>query len=481
MVGLSLGLLRKSNYINGRWVKRGKGFPVFNPATGEEIAKIARAGKVDVEAAIEAASTAFNVWRKRVAAERSALIRYWADLMMAHRQDLAMLMTAEHGKPFREATAEVIYAADYLVWFAEEARRVYGDIIPAHKENARILVTKEPVGVVAAITPWNFPLAMLTRKAGAALASGCTMIARPSDETPLSALALAALAEKAGIPPGVFNVISGPSFVVADVLMKSKTVRKLSFTGSTEIGKLLMRESADTLKRVSLELGGNAPFIIFEDADIDSAVQGAIACKFRNSGQTCVSANRFLVHDSVYDVFTQKLTEAAGALKVGNGMDNGTEQGPLINRAALEKVELLVANARAQGGKVLCGGKVHALGGTFYEPTVIAEASLKMDMAHEEIFGPVAACFRFHDEAEAIALANATDSGLASYFYTRDMARAWRVADALEAGIVGINEGVISTVQSPFGGIKESGMGREGSKYGIQDYMSTKYILMGGL
>ena len=474
-------LLRSGHYIDGQWQQGGATYAVLNPANGETVAQVAKGGAAEAQQAISAAERAFPAWRKLTAKERAQRVRRWYELMLANQRGLAELMTREQGKPIAEAMGEVMYAASFLEWFAEEAKRVYGDVIPSHRADARILVLKEPIGVVAAITPWNFPLAMITRKAGPALAAGCTMVLKPSEETPLSALALAALAEEAGIPPGVFNVVSGDAPAIGGTFMASPAVRKLSFTGSTRTGKLLMGQAASTLKKLSLELGGNAPFIVFNDADIDLAVKAAMASKFRNTGQTCVCVNRFFVQEGVFAEFTEKLAAAAGAMKVGEGLSGSAEQGPLINQMAFEKVQRHVDDARAKGAKVLCGGKPHALGGTFYEPTVLTGATPDMLLAQEETFGPVAACFKFSDEAEVIKVANDTPFGLSAYFCTRDLARAWRVADALEAGIVGINEGIISTEIAPFGGVKESGLGREGSKYGIDDYVEMKYVLMGGL
>ena len=474
-------LLKSGHYIDGHWVKGGATYPVRNPATGSLIADVARGGAEETNAAITAAERALPAWRALTAKERSARIRRWGELMLQRQDDLARLLSTEQGKPLAEAKGEVAYAASFLEWFAEEAKRVYGDVIPSHKGDARIVVIKQAIGVVAAITPWNFPLAMVTRKVGPALAAGCTMILKPSEETPLSAFALAVLAEEAGIPPGVFNIVSGDAPAIGGALQASGAVRKLSFTGSTRTGKLLMRQAADTLKKVSLELGGNAPFIVFDDADIDAAVRGAMASKFRNTGQTCVCVNRFYIQDGVYDAFVSRLTEAVGAMRVGNALEGETEQGPLINEAALAKVEQHVGDALEKGAKLLCGGRRHAQGGTFYEPTVLAEANPQMLIACEETFGPVAACFRFRDEAEVLELANDTPYGLSAYFYSRDIGRVWRMAEGLEAGMVGINEGIISTEVAPFGGIKESGLGREGSKYGIEDYVEIKYLLMGGL
>jgi succinate-semialdehyde dehydrogenase/glutarate-semialdehyde dehydrogenase len=474
-------LWRTQHFIGGEWVGGAATYDVLDPASGAPIAQVARGGRDETRQAIDAASTTFPSWRTCTAADRGAKVRRWGELMLANQKDLATIMTTEQGKPFAEAMGEVVYAASFLSWFAEEARRAYGDVIPAPTPNARIIVTKEPIGVVGAITPWNFPLAMITRKAGAALAAGCTIVIKPSEETPLCALALAALAAEAGIPAGVVNVVSGDAPAIGQALMESKAVRKISFTGSTRTGKLLMRQAADTVKKISLELGGNAPFIVFDDADLDAAVEGAMASKFRNTGQTCVCVNRFLVQSSVYDAFVEKLTRATRALHVANGFEPGATQGPLINRAAIEKVEAHVADAQAKGARVVCGGKRHARGGTFYEPTVIADAMPDMVLASEETFGPVAACFRFDTEDDAVRIANATDFGLSAYFYARDVGRVWRVAQALEAGMIGINEGIISTEVAPFGGVKESGLGREGSKYGIDEYLETKYMMMGGL
>jgi len=474
-------LLRTGHYVGGQWYESASTYPVLNPATGEVIAQVAKGGAVETTHAVAAAERAFPAWRSITAKERGARVRRWGELMLENRDALAELLTREQGKPLAEARGEVGYAASFLEWFAEEAKRSYGDVIPSPNPNAKIIVMREPVGVIAAITPWNFPLAMITRKAGPALAAGCTMVLKPSEETPLSALALAVLAEKAGIPPGVFNIVSGDAVAIGGVLTESKVVRKLSFTGSTRVGKLLAKQSADTLKKLSLELGGNAPFIVFDDADIDAAVQGAMASKFRNTGQTCVCVNRFYVQDGIYDAFTQALTQAVRKMRIGNALQGEVEQGPLINQAALKKVEAHVADALQKGAKVLTGGKPHALGGTFYEPTVLIDASNSMLIAAEETFGPVAACFRFRTEDDAIAAANDTPFGLSAYFYTRNLARAWRVAEALESGMVGINEGILSTEVAPFGGVKQSGLGREGSKYGLDEYTELKYMMMGGL
>ncbi|MDR9751711.1 NAD-dependent succinate-semialdehyde dehydrogenase [Pseudomonas sp. SZMC_28357] len=474
-------LIRNGNFIDGEWSSGGDTYAVLNPANGEVITEVQKAGAEETNRAIAAANRALPAWRKLTAKERSQKLKRWSELMLSHQKDLATLLSREQGKPLAEAMGEVVYAASFLEWFAEEAKRAYGDVIPSHKADARIIVVKEAIGVVAAITPWNFPLAMVTRKVGPALAAGCTMILKPSEETPLSAFALAVLAEQAGIPPGVFNVVSGDAVAIGGALQASSVVRKLSFTGSTRTGKLLMRQAADTLKKVSLELGGNAPFIVFDDADLDAAVKGAMASKYRNTGQTCVCVNRFFVQDSVYEAFTGKLAEAVAAMRVGSALDGETEQGPLINNAALAKVELHVSDALAKGATLLCGGRRHALGGIFYEPTILGDASHDMLIAQDETFGPVAACFRFKDEAEVLQRANDTPFGLSAYFYSRDIGRVWRMAEGLEAGMVGINEGIISTEVAPFGGIKESGLGREGSKYGLEDYLEIKYLLMGGL
>ena len=473
--------LRTGHYINGEWYQGAETYAVSNPATGELIANVAKGGAAETTQAIAAAERAYPAWRALTAKERGARVKRWGELMLENGDALAELMSREQGKPLAEARGEVGYAASFFEWFAEEAKRAYGDVIPSPNPNAKIIVTREPVGVVAAITPWNFPLAMITRKAGPALAAGCTMVLKPSEETPLSAFALAVLAEQAGIPAGVFNIVSGDAVAIGGELTASPVVRKLSFTGSTRVGKLLAKQSADTLKKLSLELGGNAPFIVFDDADIEAAVQGAMASKFRNTGQTCICVNRFYVQDGVYDAFTQALTKAVQKMRVGNALGGEVEQGPLINAAALKKVETHVADALQKGAKVLTGAKRHALGGTFYEPTVLVDASESMLIAGEETFGPVAACFRFKTEEEAIAAANDSPFGLSAYFYTRDLGRAWRVAEALESGMVGVNEGILSTEVAPFGGVKESGLGREGSKYGLDEYMELKYTMMGGL
>ena len=474
-------LIRTGNYIDGQWSSGGPTYPVLNPANGELIVDVQRAGAEETVLAIAAAERALPAWRKLTAKERSVRLKRWSELMLSNQRELATLLSREQGKPLAEAMGEVVYAASFLEWFGEEAKRAYGDVTPSHKADARIIVTKEAIGVVAAITPLNFPLAMVTRKVGPALAAGCTMILKPSEETPLSAFALAVLAEQAGIPAGVFNIVSGDAVAIGGALQASSVVRKLSFTGSTRTGKLLMRQAADTLKKVSLELGGNAPFIVFDDADLDAAVKGAMASKFRNTGQTCVCVNRFFIQDGVYEAFTTKLAEAVKALRVGNALDGETEQGPLINSAALSKVEQHVGDALEKGAKLLCGGRRHSLGGTFFEPTILTNVGDGMLIAQEETFGPVAACFRFKDEAEVLRRANDTPFGLSAYFYSRDIGRVWRMAEGLEAGMVGINEGIISTEVAPFGGIKESGLGREGSHYGLDDYLEIKYLLMGGL
>ena len=476
-----MSLMRNGHYIDGAWHAGKETYAVRNPATGATIAEVAKAGAAETQRAIDAAQRAFPAWRALTAKERGARVKRWGELMLAHRDALAELLTREQGKPLAEAKGEVAYAASFLEWFAEEAKRSYGDVIPSPKPDSKIVVTREPVGVVAAITPWNFPLAMITRKAGPALAAGCTMVLKPSEETPLSAFALAVLAEEAGVPPGVFNVVSGDALAIGATLTASPVVRKLSFTGSTRVGKLLAAQSAETLKKLSLELGGNAPFIVFDDADLDAAVQGAMASKFRNTGQTCVCVNRFYVQDGIYDAFTRRLAEAVSKLRIGDALQGEVDQGPLINEAALKKVRQHVDDALKHGATVLTGGRPHPLGGTFYEPTVLTDANEAMLVAQEETFGPVAACFRFSTEAEVIERANNTPFGLSAYFYTRDLGRAWRVADALESGMVGINEGLISTEVAPFGGVKQSGLGREGSKYGLDEYVELKYMMMSGL
>jgi succinate-semialdehyde dehydrogenase/glutarate-semialdehyde dehydrogenase len=473
-------LVRRQAYIGGDWVDADSGLAlaVSDPANGEIIAQVPNMGAAETRRAIELAEAAWPAWRSMTAAERGLRLRRWHGLLLEHQEDLARIMTAEQGKPLAEARGEIAYAASFIDWFAEEGRRVYGDIIPAHLADKRILVLKQPIGVCAAITPWNFPSAMLTRKAAAALAAGCTLVARPASETPLSALALAVLAERAGIPAGVFNVITGTSGPIGQELTSNPVVRKLSFTGSTAVGKLLMRQCADTLKKLSLELGGNAPFIVFDDADLEAAVEGAIQSKYRNTGQTCVCANRFLVQNGIHDAFATRLADRASQLKVGPGLEPGVVQGPLINPEAVEKVEAHIADALRKGARLLTGGARHVMGGTFFQPTVLADLDPGMRMAREETFGPVASLFRFTTEAEAIALANATEFGLAAYFYTRDLSRAWRVAEALEYGMVGVNSGLVSTAIAPFGGVKQSGLGREGSRYGIEEYLEIKYLCM---
>ncbi len=474
-------LLESRALIGGEWVGGGKTFAVNNPATGAELAQVPSLDAAATRRAIEAASHALPGWRRKTAKERAAILRKWHELMLANQDDLAAIMTAEQGKPLSESRGEIAYAASFLEWFGEEAKRVYGDVIPSPWGDKRMLVTKEPVGVCAAITPWNFPAAMLARKVGAALAAGCTMVAKPAEQTPLSALAMALLGQRAGLPAGVLNVVTGDARAIGGELTANPAVRKITFTGSTEVGKLLMRQSADTLKKLSLELGGNAPFIVFDDADLPAAVEGAITAKYRNTGQTCVCANRLIVQHGIYDTFAAALTVAAGKLRVGAGTEDGVQPGPLIDADALAKVEAHVADARAAGARVLLGGKRHALGGTFYEPTVLADVTASMRIANEETFGPVAPLFRFREEADAIALANATPFGLAAYFYSRDVSRVFRVAEALQYGMVGINTGLISSEVAPFGGMKESGIGREGSKYGINDYLEIKYWCLGGL
>jgi succinate-semialdehyde dehydrogenase/glutarate-semialdehyde dehydrogenase len=473
-------LLRERCYLGGAWAEADAGgwLQVTDPASGATIARVPNLGVAETRRAIAAAQAAWPSWRGLTAGERCGLLRRWHDLMLIHAEDLARIMTAEQGKPLAEARGEIAYAASFIDWFAAEGRRVYGDLIPGHQAGKRILVLKQPVGVCAAITPWNFPSAMITRKAGAALAAGCTLVVKPAAQTPLSALALAVLAERAGLPPGVFNVVTGSPEPIAAELTENPVVRKLSFTGSTEVGRRLMRQCADTVKRLSLELGGNAPFIVFDDADLDAAVAGAIQSKYRNSGQTCVCANRILVQTGVYDVFAGRLAARVGDLRVGPGAETGVTQGPLIDRGALAKVEAQVADALGQGARLLAGGGRHPLGGTFYQPTVLADVTPGMRIAREETFGPVAPLFRFETEAEAIALANATEYGLAAYFYSRDLARVWRVSEALEYGMVGVNTGMISTAIAPFGGVKQSGFGREGSRYGIEEYLDIKYLCL---
>ena len=476
-------LFRQKCYIDGAWIDADGGatIKVNNPATNEILGTVPRMGTDETRRAIEAAERALPAWRAKTAKERAKVMRKWADLMLENQEDLAQLMTAEQGKPLAESKGEIVYAASFIEWFAEECKRIYGDTIPQHQADKRIVVIKQPVGVTASITPWNFPSAMITRKVGPALAAGCTMVAKPASQTPFSALALAELAERAGVPKGVFSVVTGSSGEIGKEMTSNPIVRKLSFTGSTEIGKLLMGQCAGTIKKISLELGGNAPFIVFDDADLDAAVEGAIASKYRNTGQTCVCANRLLVQDAVYEEFSAKLAQAVSGLRVGNGIEAGVTQGPLIDMKAVEKVEQHIEDALKKGARVVVGGKRHAKGGTFFEPTILADVKPTMVVAREETFGPVAPLFRFKTEADAVAMANDTEFGLASYFYGRDIGRIWRVAEALEYGMVGINTGIISTEIAPFGGVKESGLGREGSKYGIEEYLEVKYLCMGGI
>lgn len=476
-------LFRTCCYINGSWVEAetGNTMPVHNPASGELLADVPVCGAAETRRAIEAAEAALPAWKAKSAAERGRILRRWADLLIEHQDDLALLMTSEQGKPLAEARGEIAYAASFFEWFAEEGKRAYGDIIPSPQTDRRLLVIKQAVGVCAAITPWNFPAAMITRKLGPAMAAGCTMVFKPAEQTPLTALALAALGEQAGVPPGVFNVVTGDPVTIGGELTANPVVRKLSFTGSTEVGRLLMQQCAPTLKKLSLELGGNAPFIVFDDADLDAAVDGAMVSKYRNAGQTCVCANRFLVQAGIYDAFAAKLAEKVASLKVGNGLEEGINQGPLIDEAAVCKVETLVADAVSQGAKVVGGGGRHELGGTFYKPTVLTGVLPQMRVAREEIFGPVAPLFRFEEEAEAIQMANDTEFGLAAYFYARDLGRVWRVSEALEYGMVGVNTGLVSTEVAPFGGVKQSGLGREGSRYGLDEYLEIKYISMAGI
>ena len=476
-------LFRQKCYIDGAWVdaRDGATIKVNNPATNAILGTVPRMGTEETRHAIEAAERALPAWRAKTAKERAKVMRKWADLMIENQDDLAVLMTEEQGKPLAESKGEIVYAASFIEWFAEECKRIYGETIPQHQGDKRIVVIKQPVGVTVSITPWNFPSAMITRKAGPALAAGCTMVAKPASQTPFSALALAELAERAGVPKGAFSVVTGSAGEIGKEMTSNPIVRKLSFTGSTEIGKLLMAQCAGTIKKVSLELGGNAPFIVFDDADLDAAVEGAIASKYRNTGQTCVCANRLLVQDKVYEEFSAKLAQAVSALRVGNGLEAGVTQGPLIDMKAVEKVEQHIADALKQGARVVVGGKRHSKGGTFFEPTILADVRPSMAVAREETFGPVAPLFRFKSEADAVAMANDTEFGLASYFYGRDIGRIWRVAEALEYGMVGINTGIISTEIAPFGGVKESGLGREGSKYGIEEYLEVKYLCMGGI
>jgi succinate-semialdehyde dehydrogenase / glutarate-semialdehyde dehydrogenase len=476
-------LFREQCYLDGAWTSAdsGKTLTVDDPATGATIGSVPWMGAAETRRAIEAANRAWPAWRARTAKERSALLRKWFDLMMANQDDLGLLLTTEQGKPLAEAKGEIAYGASFIEWFAEEGKRIYGDVIPPHQADKRILVLKQPIGVAAMITPWNFPNAMITRKAGPALAAGCTVVLKPAGATPYSALALAELAERAGIPKGVFNVVTGDSKVIGAELCANPLVRKLSFTGSTEIGRVLMRQSADTVKKLSLELGGNAPFIVFDDADIDAAVEGAIASKYRNAGQTCVCANRIYVQDGVYDSFAAKLAAKVKMFTVGAGVEPGVVIGPLIDAQGLAKVEEHVADATAKGAKVMLGGRRHSRGGLFFEPTILTGVTQAMRVSREETFGPVAPLFRFKTDEEAIAMANDTEFGLAGYFYARDLGRIWRVAEAMETGMVCVNSGMLSTEIAPFGGIKQSGLGREGSKYGIEEYLEIKYLMLGGI
>jgi succinate-semialdehyde dehydrogenase / glutarate-semialdehyde dehydrogenase len=477
------GLFRQQCYIDGAWCDADSGatIDVTDPADGRAIGKVPNMGADETRRAIDAAQAAFGPWSAMTAKARAQVLRRWFELMMQHQEDLAILMTTEQGKPIAESRGEIAYAASFLEWFAEEGKRVYGDTIPAPMADRRIMVLKQPIGVCAAVTPWNFPAAMITRKAGPALAAGCTMVLKPATYTPYSALALCELAERAGVPKGVFSCVTGSARDIGGEMTSNPVVRKLTFTGSTAVGKTLMEQCARTVKKVSMELGGNAPFIVFDDADLDAAVEGAMASKYRNTGQTCVCANRILVQDGVYDKFAEKMAQAVSALKVGNGMESGVTQGPLIEMAAVEKVESHIEDALSKGATIVCGGKRHALGGTFFEPTLLRDVTSDMLVARDETFGPLAPLFRFETEEEAVAMANDTEFGLASYFYARDIGRIWRVSEGLEYGIVGINAGIISNEVAPFGGVKESGIGREGSRYGIEEFMEMKYLCLGGI
>jgi succinate-semialdehyde dehydrogenase/glutarate-semialdehyde dehydrogenase len=476
-------LLRQQCFINGEWCDANDAstIKVINPATGERLGSVPHMGASETTRAIDAASAAWPAWRKTSAKERAAILRKWNDLMLANADDLALIMTAEQGKPLPESKGEIGYAASFLEWFGEEAKRIAGDTLQSPWADRRLVVTREPIGVCAAITPWNFPAAMITRKVGPALAAGCPIVVKPAELTPFSALALAVLAERAGVPKGVFSVITGDSKSIGLEMTSNPVVRKLSFTGSTQVGRILMQQSAPTIKKLSLELGGNAPFIVFDDADVDAAVEGAIASKYRNAGQTCVCANRLYVQDGIYDKFAEKLVAAVGKLKVGNGQESGVTQGPLIEEKAVLKVEEHIADALSKGARLLAGGKRHELGHSFFQPTILTEVDSSMQVASEETFGPLAPLFRFKTEEEVIAMANDTEFGLAAYFYSRDIGRVWRVAEALESGMVGVNTGLISNEIAPFGGVKQSGLGREGSKYGMDDYLVIKYICMGGI
>ena len=476
-------LFRQAALVGETWIEADpkNAIEVNNPATGEIIGRVPKLGAADTRTAIEAAARVQKEWAARTAKERSAVLRRWFELMIENKDDLGRILTMEQGKPLAEATGEIVYGASFIEWFAEEARRVYGDLVPGHQKDKRILVMKQPIGVVAAITPWNFPNAMITRKAGPAFAAGCAMVLKPAAQTPFSAIAIAVLAERAGMPKGLFSVITGSAREIGAEMTSNPTVRKLTFTGSTEVGAELYRQSAATIKKLGLELGGNAPFIVFDDADLDAAVEGALIAKFRNNGQTCVCANRIYVQDGVYEAFSHKLAQAVAKLKTGNGMEDGVILGPLIDQPALKKVEEHVADALAKGARVVQGGRRHSLGGTFYEATVLADVTQAMAVAREETFGPVAPLFRFKDESDVIAQANDTEFGLASYFYAKDLARVFRGAEELEDGMVGVNTGLISTAEAPFGGVKLSGLGREGSKYGIEEFMEIKYVCLGGI
>jgi len=476
-------LFRQAALVGENWIEADpkNAVEVSNPATGEIVGRVPKLGAAETRSAIETAARVQNEWAARTAKERSSTLRRWFELMIENKDDLGQILTIEQGKPLAEATGEIVYGASFIEWFAEEARRVYGDLVPGHQKDKRILVMKQPIGVVAAITPWNFPNAMITRKAGPAFAAGCAMVLKPAAQTPFSAIAIAVLAERAGMPKGLFSVITGSARDIGAEMTSNPTVRKLTFTGSTEVGAELYRQSATTIKKLGLELGGNAPFIVFDDADLDAAVEGALIAKFRNNGQTCVCANRLYVQDGVYEAFSEKLAAAVARLKTGNGMEEGVILGPLIDQPALAKVEEHVADALSKGARVLQGGKRHALGGTFYEATVLTDVNQAMAVAREETFGPVAPLFRFRDEADVIAQANDTEFGLASYFYAKDLARVFRVAEALEYGMVGVNTGLISTAEAPFGGVKLSGLGREGSKYGIEEFTEIKYVCLGGI
>lgn len=476
-------LFRQQCYIDGAWVDADDKatLPVYNPADGQQIGTVPKMGKAETRRAIETAGAAFPAWRAKTAKERASILRKWYELMLANQEDLAILMTVEQGKPLTESRGEIAYGASFIEWFAEEAKRVYGDTIPSQAPDRRIVVIKQPIGVCAAVTPWNFPNAMITRKAGPALAAGCTMVIKPASMTPYSALALCELAERAGIPKGVLSVVTGSAGPIGEELTSNPIVRKFTFTGSTEIGKQLMAQCAATVKKVSLELGGNAPFIVFDDADLDSAIEGLMASKYRNTGQTCVCANRVFVQDGVYDEFAKKFAEKVSTMKVGSGLEDGVMQGPLIDMKAVEKVEEHIADALGKGARLLIGGKRHEKGGQFFQPTVLADVTPAMKVTHEETFGPVAPLYRFKTEQELLELANNTEYGLAAYFYSRDIGRVWRVAEGIEAGIIGINVGIISTEVAPFGGVKESGIGREGSKYGMEEFLEVKYLCLGDI